>query len=58
MGLIHSKLLRDLQIKAANAEPSEGGSAGGGGYGVQTYDLEGNIILAEAQVSWLVGEEK
>ena len=30
MGLIHSKLLRDLQIKAANAEPSEGGSAGGG----------------------------
>lgn len=36
----------------------KGGSAGGGGYGVQTYDLEGNIILAEAQVSWLVGEEK
>ncbi len=38
-----------LQIK--------GGAAGGGGYAVETKDLNGNVILQEKLVSWLVGEE-
>lgn len=38
-----------LQIK--------GGAAGGGGYLVETKDLNGNVILQEKLVNWLVGEE-
>lgn len=38
-----------LQIK--------GGAAGGGGYAVEIKDLNGNIILQEKLVNWLVGEE-
>lgn len=33
------------------------GAAGGGYYGVTTYDNEGNTIFNSAQVSWTVGEE-
>ena len=33
------------------------GAAGGGYYGVTTYDNEGNSIFDSAQVSWTVGEE-
>lgn len=33
------------------------GSAGGGGYTVETQDLEQNIILQEKLVNWVVGEE-
>ena len=33
------------------------GAAGGGYYLVQTYDLNGNVILEEGQVSYLVGNE-
>lgn len=38
-----------LQIKS--------GAAGGGSYVVQTTDLSGNIVLAEGDVNWIVGEE-
>lgn len=33
------------------------GAAGGGTYGVKTFDLEGNEILSSGAVDWLVGEE-
>ena len=35
----------------------KGGAAGGGGYLVETKDLNGNVILPEKLVNWLVGEE-
>ena len=35
----------------------KGGAAGGGYYVVTTYDLQGNVIHENQQVSWLVGEE-
>lgn len=35
----------------------KGGAAGGGGYLVETNDLNGNVILPEKLVNWLVGEE-
>lgn len=35
----------------------KGGAAGGGGYLVITKDLNGNVILQEKLVNWLVGEE-
>lgn len=35
----------------------KGGAAGGGGYLVQTKDLNDNIILDSQLVNWLVGEE-
>jgi len=35
----------------------KGGAAGGGSYGVTTFDLEENVILEEGQISWLIGEE-
>lgn len=39
----------NLQIKS--------GAAGGGTYGVQTKDLNGNIIFNKTEVDWKVGEE-
>lgn len=39
----------NLQIK--------GGAAGGGYYLVQTTDSQGNVLLEEDKVDWLVGEE-
>lgn len=35
----------------------KGGAAGGGGYLVVTKDLNGNILLSQELVHWLVGEE-
>ncbi len=35
----------------------KGSAAGGGTYSVTVKDLEGNIILPEADISWLIGEE-
>lgn len=41
----------------------KGGAAGGGWYGVETYELDhtsgsaGTVVLAEDKVDWLVGEE-
>ena len=41
----------------------KGGAAGGGYYGVETYELDhtqnsaGTVVLAEGKVDWLVGEE-
>lgn len=36
----------------------KGGAAGGGSYIVTTKDLEGNIIIPETNVDWIIGEEK
>lgn len=36
----------------------KGGGAGGGWYGVTTYDLDGNTILKDSHVDWKVGEER
>lgn len=35
-----------------------GGSAGGGTYGVTTFDLENNVVLENGEISWLIGEER